>query len=106
MRWRVAAAVLSLMLGCDSGSSLAAPGPAPPPGRWSQPYNQTSCEAGGESLRDLGDLALADCEAQCRSEPACGYIIHADASDHRCFTYATCPTPICRPLGSTPWWTT
>ena len=96
-----AAAVLLLMLSCDRASPLAVPAPAPPPGRWSQPYNQTSCEDGGVSLRDLGPLPLLECQAQCLKKPACGYIIHADASDHHCITYATCPTPICRPLPNT-----
>ena len=58
--------------------SVAAHSQAPPQGSWGVGHEETSCEAGGRVISDLGDIPLATCQSQCASNQACFFINYAE----------------------------
>jgi hypothetical protein len=87
-----------------AGTGPAPPPPSPPvaPGKWSAVHSSVSCEQSASSfVKDEGKVTLAACQAACVAEPKCGYIGHADKTDHACKLYGSCATPaLC---GATGW---
>lgn len=79
-----------------AGTGPAPPPPSPPvaPGKWSAVHTSVTCEQSGSAfVHSAGKIPLAACQAACVAEPKCGYICHADATDHACTLYGSCAEP-------------
>jgi hypothetical protein len=79
-----------------AGTGPAPPPPSPPvaPGKWSAVHKSASCEQSSSAfVKGMGKIPLAACQAACVAEPKCGYICHADETDHACTLYGSCSEP-------------